>query len=77
MACALSVVGRNAEALERIERIRASHRLPWDPVLRDSFCFQGLQDQPLYQETLAVFDRRRAELRARLPATLAEFGVAL
>jgi TolB-like protein/Tfp pilus assembly protein PilF len=77
MACALSVIGRHAEALERIERIRGSHRFPWDPVLRDSFCFQGLQNHPVYQETLAVFDQRRGAMRARLPTTLTEFGVAL
>lgn len=77
MACALSVIGRYSEALERIERIRGSHRLPWDPVFRDYFCFQGFQDHLIYRETLAVFDHRRAALRARLPETLAEFGVAL
>lgn len=76
-ACALAVLGRDPEALQKLEQIRQSPRLPWDPVLKDSLCFQGYVNEPVYQETLRQFDARRTELRERLPATLVEFGVSL
>jgi TolB-like protein/tetratricopeptide (TPR) repeat protein len=76
-ACAMSVLEFHAEALARLERIRNSPRLPWDPVLKDAVCFQRYSDEPVYQETVRHVDARRAALRERLPATLAEFGVSL
>ncbi len=76
-ACALAVLGRDHEALQKLEQARQSSRLPWDPVLKDSLCFQAYADEPRYQETVRHFDARRAALRERLPATLAEFGVTL
>lgn len=76
-ACVLSVRGLHTEALKPLVRMRNSPRLPWDPVLKDSICFQGYADQPAYRETIRHFEARRAELRERLPVTLAEFGVSL
>jgi tetratricopeptide (TPR) repeat protein len=76
-ACALAVLGRDNEALQKLEQIRQSARLPWDPVLKDSACFQDYMDEPVYQETLQHFDERRAAIRKQLPATLAAFGVSL
>jgi hypothetical protein len=71
------VLGRDNEALQKLEQIRQSARLPWDPVLKDSACFQDYMDGPVYQETLQHFDERRAAIRKQLPATLAAFGVSL
>jgi TolB-like protein/tetratricopeptide (TPR) repeat protein len=76
-ACAMSVLEFHAEALARLERIRNSPRLPWDPVLKDAVCFRRYADEPVYQETIRHLDARRAALRERLPDTLAEFGVEL
>ena len=76
-ACALAVLGRDAEALDRLERVAGSFRLPWESILRDSRCFKRYADQPRYQAVLRHADSRRAELRERLPATLAEFRVVL
>ena len=76
-ACALAVLGRDAEALQRLERTRVSPRLPWNSVFGDLPCFQRYAEEPGYQALLSHIESRRAELRARLPATLAEHGVAL
>ena len=76
-ACQLAILGRQEEALQFFERVKTSPRLPWDPVLRDSNCFREYQNNPVYLETLQAIEERRAELRQKLPATLAEFGVSL
>jgi hypothetical protein len=73
----LATMGRHEEALQWFSRIKDSPRLPWDPVLRDVPAFQAYADEPVYVETLQAIEERRAALRARLPATLAEFGVSL
>ena len=77
VACLLAILDRDDEALKKLESIRQSPRLAWAPVLKDSACFQGYADEPVYRETVRYFDERRAALRERLPATLAEFGVIL
>jgi hypothetical protein len=76
-ACALAVLGRDAEALQSLQRGMQSSRLAWVPVLRDSTCLQKFKDEPTYQAVLQHFDERRTGLRKRLPATLADFGVTL
>jgi len=76
-ACALTVLGNRDEALERLERVRHSPRLPIEAILRDSVCFAAYAEEPVYLETLRVLQLRRRGLRERLPATLAEFGVSL
>ena len=77
MACMLGVLGRDAEAMQKIVQSRRSPRLPVRAELEDSSCFRRFQDAPEYRETLALFERRRAELRKRLPQTLARYGVEL
>jgi len=76
-ACALTVLGNRDEALERLERIRHSARLPIEAVLIDSVCFGVYAKEPIYLESLRVVELRRRELRERLPTTLAGFGVSL
>jgi TolB-like protein/tetratricopeptide (TPR) repeat protein len=76
-ACQRAVAGKDDEAREFLERAQKSARLAWDPVLKDSPCFKRFADDPVYRETLRVFDERRKKLRERLPATLKEFGVSL
>ncbi len=76
-ACTLAVLGRDAEALRRLQRSMRSSRLAWESILRDSTCFQRYTDEPIYQAVLQHFDEQRTGLRKRLPATLADFGVTL
>ncbi len=76
-ACATAVLGRDAEALQYLQESIGSSRLAREPILRDSTCFQRYSDEPIYQEVLQHFDEQRSKLRARLPLTLAEFGVTL
>jgi serine/threonine-protein kinase len=75
MACMLSLLGRDAEAMQKLELARRSPRLAARPTLEDSPCFERYADEPVYRATVEHFAARRAALRARLPATLAEFDV--
>jgi tetratricopeptide (TPR) repeat protein len=75
-SCTLLQLEREAEALDLLERIKQSEGLAWMPLLRDTLCFRRVADEPRYQELLRHLERRQAELLARLPATLAEYGVA-
>jgi hypothetical protein len=77
MACMLAILGRDPEALNKLELGRRSPRLPPRPVLEDTPCFERYADEPVYRATLEQFEARRAALRERLPLTLSEFGVSL
>jgi TolB-like protein/Flp pilus assembly protein TadD len=76
-SCHLSVAGNDEKALEVMASIKQSPRLRSNPYLRDLWCFQRFADHPVYIDVLRDQDERRAASRARLPATLAEFGVSL
>ena len=75
IACSASILGNDESALSYLVQIRQSPRLAWDAQLRDRICFRRLAEHPEYNETLVFFDSRRAEIRARLPATLRASGV--
>jgi TolB-like protein/tetratricopeptide (TPR) repeat protein len=77
MACALAVLGRDAEALHELELIQRSPRLAPASVLSDMLCFKPFADEPVYRAVVEHFQARRAALRERLPATLAGFGLSL
>jgi TolB-like protein/tetratricopeptide (TPR) repeat protein len=76
-ACALAVLDQDDKALELLQRIKDSPRLPWVPVILDSFCFQKYSENPDYQAMIHLVEERQSEKRRELPATLAEFEVAL
>jgi len=76
-ACQMAILGSDDRTRDQLERVQKGKHLAWEPVLKDSPCFDRFQDDPVYQATVAHFDERRAMLRARLPTTLAEFGVSL
>jgi TolB-like protein/tetratricopeptide (TPR) repeat protein len=76
-ACSLEILGRHEEALQQLVQVKESSRMLRDPLFRDSYCFRQYVEEPAYQDILRHFDERRARLRERLPATLAEFGVQL
>ncbi len=73
--CSLAVLGRVDEALQSLEATVNADRLPWDPLLKDLPCFGALQEESRFVAVVDHFDARRAELRERLPTTLARFGV--
>jgi TolB-like protein len=73
LACALSVMERDAEAFVALERMKDSMGLPWMPLLRDYQCFRKYENDPRYQSVIATFEQREADLRARLPETLERF----
>lgn len=76
-ACVAAVLGRDAEALDALERINDGLQLPQMAFLQDSHCFQRFKDGPRYQAVLASLERRKKQLRDRLPQTLRDFGVGL
>ena len=76
-ACCLAVLGRDVQALDKLEQILRSPRLASAYSLEDSPCFKQYAEDPRYQAVVEHFGARRAELRERLPATLAKFGVSL
>ncbi len=76
-SCNLAILGRHGEALELLPRLKESRRLRYKPALRDARCFQQYAEEPVYLNVLEDQEERRARLRKKLPATLAEFGVEL
>ena len=74
-ACALAVLDRDEEAFYQLELVRQSPRLPWRHLITDSRCFRKYEDMPRFDSLLSHVDERLAEVRARLPATLAAMGV--
>ncbi len=77
MACCLALLARNDEALDKLEQTKRSPRVVPEYLLEDTPCFRKYADEPRYRALVEHFNARRAELRKRLPATLAEFGVSL
>ncbi|WP_405226711.1 tetratricopeptide repeat protein [Lentisalinibacter sediminis] len=76
-ACMLTILDREAEALERLERVAGSTNLPWLYLLRDSPCFRRYRDEPRYQAVLGEVDARLAAARRRVNHALDELGVEL
>jgi TolB-like protein/thioredoxin-like negative regulator of GroEL len=76
-ACGLAVLEQDDKALETLQRVKDSPRLPWLPVILDSFCFQRYAEKPGYKALVHHVEERQAAKRRQLPSTLAEFDVAL
>jgi len=76
-SCKYAVRGQEEEALELLPRIGESRRLTPMPVLRVSWCFQNFAKNPVYLGVVRDQEQRRAELRRKLPDTLARHGVKL
>ncbi|MEQ9451275.1 MAG: winged helix-turn-helix domain-containing protein [Pseudomonadales bacterium] len=74
-ACALMVLGQEAQALARLSALSRSHALAWEPLLRDAVCFRSLESSPAYQAVVNEQLARKAALREKLPVTLAEYGL--
>ena len=76
-SCTLAILGRHAEALQLLPRMKESGRLAKKYWLQDAWCFRQYAEAPEYLEALRDQEDRRSHLREILPATLAEFGVSL
>ena len=75
--CGLAILEQDEEALQNLESIMERPRLPWLPVLQDSYCFQRFETEPVYRKLLDHARDRQAAIREKLPATLDDFGVSL
>lgn len=75
--CQEAILDDDAEVYRRFQQALKGNHLVWDPMLKDVECFKRFHDDPAYLAVVDHFDGRRAMLRARLPATLTEYGVAL
>ncbi|MDX1480836.1 MAG: tetratricopeptide repeat protein [Woeseiaceae bacterium] len=73
LACTLSILDDDDRALETLENVTRNTGLVWYPVLRDQPCFRKFVDEPRYQAVVDWVENRKAELRERLPDTLARF----
>jgi len=73
-ACAQSIAGRTEAALEHIRAVTNTSELVWEPVLRDAPCFKPFRTHPDYLVVLDKIERRKKELRERLPETLERFS---
>jgi tetratricopeptide (TPR) repeat protein len=76
-ACDYAILGEDEEARKALSQAQGSLHLVWEPILKDSLCFEQLMDDPVYQATVRHFNEHRNTLRERLPATLEAFGVSL
>jgi hypothetical protein len=75
-ACTRAQLGRIDDALAALENIKKSQGLALSPLLQDGLCFRRLAGDARYQGVLDHLEARQAALRARLPATLQQYGVA-
>jgi len=76
-ACPQVILGNDSEVYRLLRFAQESNHLVWEPMLKDSPCLKRFADDPVYLALVRHFDERRALLRARLPATLSQYGVAL
>jgi TolB-like protein/Flp pilus assembly protein TadD len=76
-ACQMAILGLDDRTRAQLERLQNATHLAWEPVLKDSPCFDRFINDPAFQTMVRHFDERREMLRTRLPDTLAEFGVSL
>ena len=76
-ACILSIDGRADEALQQLEQLANSARLPWAYLLYDSHCFRTLAESPRFEAVAAAFEARRADIRRQLTTTLKNHNVSL
>jgi len=76
-ACTQAILGNDDEVHRLFQHSLESNLLAWEPMLKDQQCFKRFADDPAYLAVVKHFDDRRAMLRERLPATLAQYGVRL
>ena len=77
LACTEAQLGDTTEVIAAIDRVYEARGLPRLPLLQDSPCFsKRLASEPRYIALIEHLRQRQKQLRERLPATLAKYGVA-
>jgi len=76
-ACEAAIFGDDAKVRRRLNRALEGLELAWPPRLMDLACFKRFADDPAYLAVIDHFEGLRKKLRARLPSTLAQYGVSL
>ena len=78
LACTLSILDEDDEALDELDRVASAVDLPWYPMLMDAPCFRKYASEPRYQAIVTEIEERKRKLREKLPDTLErmrdEFG---
>jgi tetratricopeptide (TPR) repeat protein len=77
VACKEAILGQDDEVYRRLKRAQEGKHLAWEPLLKDAPCFKRFAEDPVFQATVRHYDELREMLRARLPSTLAQYGVSL
>jgi hypothetical protein len=76
LACALSALNRDEEALASFEKLLGvPGSIPRTPWIKDNTCFRKFQNEPRYRDVVSALDARLAAIRERLPATLKRYGL--
>lgn len=70
LACTLSILDEDAEALDELDSVADAVDLPWYPVLVDAPCFRKYASEPRYQAVVRAVEERKQTLREKLPQTL-------
>jgi serine/threonine protein kinase/cytochrome c-type biogenesis protein CcmH/NrfG len=76
LACSEAQLDRVPEALAAITRVDSAGGLPPLHQLLDSPCFKRLANEPPYIALIEHIKERQRMLRDKVPATLAQYGVA-
>lgn len=76
-ACTHAILGNDDEVYRLLQRTLESELLAWEPMLRDHQCFKRFTNDAAYLAVVNHFEQLREMLRARLPSTLAQYGVVL
>ncbi len=76
-ACSLAILEHHERALQKLETVTTSPRLPWNTALRDLQCFERYDNEPRYRAVLEQVESRRTRLREQLPNTLRTHNVVL
>ena len=76
LVCSLSILDKDDEALASMQRIIDSTGMAWYPVVVDQPCFARYAGESQYEVLVDYLQRQKAELRERLPDTLARMQTA-
>ena len=74
--CSLSILDRDDEALESMQRIVDSTGMAWYPVIMDQPCFEKYAGESRYEALVDYLEEQKTEIRERLPDTLARMQTA-
>ncbi len=70
LACTLSILDEDEEALNELELVPDAVGIPWYPQLVDAACFRKYTSEPRYQAVVRAIEERKRALRENLPQTL-------